>query len=86
MISTLSNTLAILVNDILISILDASSKHIYWPFLAKKQTTPTAKGKLSAKYYHLTIDWWLRSNYKLRALTYQYQRCSLNKLSLNIKY
>ena len=26
-------------------------------FLAKKQTTPTAKEKLSAKYHHLTIDW-----------------------------
>ena len=25
-----------------------------WP---KKQTTPTAKEKLSAKYHHLTIDW-----------------------------
>ena len=35
----------------------ASSKHIFWAFLAKKQTTPTAKEKLSAKYHHLTIDW-----------------------------
>ena len=26
-------------------------------FLAKKQTTPTAKEKLSAKYHHLTTDW-----------------------------
>ena len=25
--------------------------------MAKKQTTPTAKEKLSAKYHHLTIDW-----------------------------
>ena len=48
---------AILINDILIPILDASSKHIYRSFLAKKQTTPTAKEKLSAKYHHLTIDW-----------------------------
>ena len=38
-------------------ILDASSKHIYWSFLAKKQTSPSAKEKLSAKYHHLTIDW-----------------------------
>ena len=42
---------------ILIPILDASSKYIYRSFLAKKQTTPTAKEKLSAKYHHLTIDW-----------------------------
>ena len=53
----LPNTPAILINDILIPILDASSKHIYRSFLAKKQTTPTAKEKLSAKYHHLTIDW-----------------------------
>ena len=53
------NTPAILINDILIPILDASSKHIYRSFLAKKQTTPTAKDreKLSAKYHRLTIDW-----------------------------
>ena len=41
-----------------LGLLDASSKHIYRSFLAKKQTTPTAKEKLqtvSAKY-HL-IDW-----------------------------
>ena len=59
MLSPLLNTLAILINDILIPILDASSKHIYRSFLAKKQTTPTAKDqqKLSAKYHHLTIDW-----------------------------
>ena len=56
-LSPLPNTLAILINDILIPILDASSKHIYWSFLAKKQTTPTAKEKLSVKYHHLTIDW-----------------------------
>ena len=54
-LSPLPNTPAI--NDILIPILDASSKHIYRSFLAKKQTTPTAKEKLSAKYHHLTIDW-----------------------------
>ena len=59
MLSPLLNTLAILINDILIPILDAPSKHIYRSFLAKKQTTPTAKDreKLSAKYHHLTIDW-----------------------------
>ena len=45
-LSPLPNTPAILINDILIPILDASSKHIYWSFLAKKQTTPTAKEKL----------------------------------------
>ena len=55
-LSPLPNTLAILINDILFPILDASSKHIYRSFLAKKQTTPTAKEKLSAKYPHLTID------------------------------
>ena len=58
-LSPLPNTLAILINDILIPILDASSKHIYRSFLAKKQTTPTAKDreKLSAKYHRLSIDW-----------------------------
>ena len=56
-LSPLPNTPAILINDILIPILDASSKHIYRSFLANKQTTPTAKEKLSVKYYHLTIDW-----------------------------
>ena len=56
-LSPLPNTPAILINDILIPILDASSKHIYRSFLAKKQTTPTAKEKLSAKYHHLTIHW-----------------------------
>ena len=51
-LSPLLNTPAILINDILIPILDASSKHIYWSFLAKKQTTaPTSKEKLSAKYH-----------------------------------
>ena len=54
--SPLPNTNAILINDILIPILEASSKHIYQSFLAKKETTPTAKEKLSAKYHHLTID------------------------------
>ena len=58
-LSPLPNTLAILINDILIPIFDAFSKHIYRSFLAKKQTTPTAKDreKLSAKYHRLTIDW-----------------------------
>ena len=56
-LSPLSNTPAILINDFLIPILDASSKHIYRSFLSKKQTTPTAKEKLSVKYHHLTIDW-----------------------------
>ena len=52
-----SNAPAILINDILIPILDASSKHIYRSFVAKKQTTPTAEEKPSATYHHLTIDW-----------------------------
>ena len=58
-LSPLPNTLAIFINYILIPILDASSKQIYRSFLAKKQTTPTAKDweKLSVKYHHLTIDW-----------------------------
>ena len=56
-LSPLPNTPAILINDILIPILDASSKHIYRSFLANEQTTPTAKEKLSVKYHHLTIDW-----------------------------
>ena len=56
-LSPLPNTPAILINDVLIPILDASSKHIYRSFLANKQTTPTAKEKLSVKYHHLTIDW-----------------------------
>ena len=57
MLSPLPNTPAILISDILIPILDASSKQIYRSFLTKKQTTPTAKERLSAKYHHLTIDW-----------------------------
>ena len=59
-LSPLPNTPTILINDILIPILDVSSlssKYIYRSILAKKQTTPTAKEKLSAKYHHLTIDW-----------------------------
>ena len=56
-LSPLPNTPAILINDIFIPILDASLKHIYGSLLAKKQTTPTAKEKLSVKYHHLTIDW-----------------------------
>ena len=56
-LSPLPNTLAILINDILIPILDASSKHIYRLLWRKKQTTPAAKEKLSAKYHHLTVDW-----------------------------
>ena len=55
--SPLPNTPAILINDILIPILDASSKHIYRLLWRKKQTTPAAKEKLSAKYHHLTVDW-----------------------------
>ena len=42
-LSPLPNTVAILINDILVPILDASSKHIYRSFLAKKQTTVPLK-------------------------------------------
>ena len=54
-LSPLPNTPTILINDV--PILDASSKHIYRPVSGKKQNTPTAKEKLSAKYHYLTIDW-----------------------------
>ena len=39
-LSPLPNTPAILINDIVIPILDASSKHIYWSFLAKSKPHP----------------------------------------------
>ena len=48
---------AILISNNLAPILDASSKQIYRLFLEKKQTTPTAKVKLAAKYSNIDIDW-----------------------------
>ena len=48
---------AILISNNLVPILDASSKQIYRLFLEKKQTTPTAKVKLAAKYSNIDIDW-----------------------------
>ena len=47
---------AILISNNLVPILDASSKQIYWLFLEKKETTPTAKVKLAAKYSNIDID------------------------------
>ena len=37
-----------------LTLLQSTSIGLFW---RKKQTTPTAKEKLSAKYHHLTIDW-----------------------------
>ena len=48
---------AILISNNLVPILDVSSKQIYRLFLEKKQTTPTAKVKLAAKYSNIDIDW-----------------------------
>ena len=48
---------AILISNNLVPILDVSSKQIYPLFLEKKQTTPTAKVKLTAKYSNIDIDW-----------------------------
>ena len=48
---------AILTSHNLVPVLDASSKQIYRLFLEKKQTTPTAKVKLAAKYSNRDIDW-----------------------------
>ena len=53
----LPDTPAILMSNNLVPILDVSSKQIYRLFLEKKQTTPTAKVKLAAKYSNIDIDW-----------------------------
>ena len=53
----LPDTPAILISNNLVPILDVSSKQIYRLFLEKKQTTPTAKVKLAAKYSNIDIDW-----------------------------
>ena len=52
-----SGSPAILINNNLVPILHASSKQIYRLFQEKKQTTPTAKVKLDAKYSNIDIDW-----------------------------
>ena len=59
-ISPLSNTPVILINDILIPIVEASfsfKAHLSVFSGEKTETTPTAEEKLSAKYHHLTIGW-----------------------------
>ena len=56
-IDPLPDSPAILISNNLVPILDASSKQIYRLFLEKKQTTPTAKVKLAAKYSNIDIDW-----------------------------
>ena len=48
---------ATLISNNLVSIFDVSSKQIYQLFLEKKQTTPTAKVRLAAKYPNTDIDW-----------------------------
>ena len=56
-IDPLPDSPAILTSHKLLPVLNASSKHIYRLFLEKKQTTPTAKVKLAAKYSNRDIDW-----------------------------
>ena len=56
-IDPLPDSPAILISNNLVPILDASSKQIYRLFLEKKQTTPTAKVKLAAKYSNIDIEW-----------------------------
>ena len=56
-IDPLPDSPAILISNNLVPILDASSKQIYRLFPEKKQTTPTAKVKLAAKYSNMDIDW-----------------------------
>ena len=55
-IDPLPDSPAILISNNLVPILDASSKQIYRLFLEKKETTPTAKVKLAAKYSNIDID------------------------------
>lgn len=55
-IDPLPDSPAILISNNLVPVLDASSKQIYRLFLEKKQTTPTAKVKLAAKYSNIDID------------------------------
>ena len=57
MINPLPDSPAILISNNLVPILVASSKQIYRLFLEKKQTTPTAKVKLAAKYSNIDINW-----------------------------
>ena len=56
-IDPLPDSPAILISNNLISIFDVSSKQIYPLFLEKKQTMPTAKVKLAAKYQNTDTDW-----------------------------
>ena len=56
-IDPLPDSPAILISNNLVSIFDVSSKQIYRFFLEKKQTTPTAKVRLAAKYPNIDIDW-----------------------------
>ena len=56
-IDPLPDSPAILISNNLVPILVASSKQIYRLFLEKKQTTPTAKVKLAAKYSNIDINW-----------------------------
>ena len=48
---------AIIRRNNLVPILDASPKQIYRLFLEKKQTTPSAKVKLTAQFSNRDIDW-----------------------------
>ena len=57
MIDPLPDSPAIPTSHNLVPVLDASSKQIYRLSLSKKQTTPTAKVKLAAKYSNRDIDW-----------------------------
>ena len=56
-IDPLPDSPAILISNNLVSIFFVSSKQIYQLFLEKKQTTPTAKVRLAAKYPNRDIDW-----------------------------
>ena len=56
-IDRLPDSPAIQISNNLVPILDVFSKQIYRLFLEKKETTPTAKVKLAAKYSNIDIDW-----------------------------
>ena len=56
-IDPLPDSPAILISNNLVSIFFVSSKQIYQLFLEKKQTMPTAKVRLAAKYPNRDIDW-----------------------------
>ena len=67
MINPLPDSPAILISNNLVPILDASSKKICRLFQEKKQTTPTAKVKLTTKDSNIDIDW--KSVYSLSFCT-----------------